>query len=237
MNQLEEINPNLPNPIPYSYLLGKSAKIAKSDKYTEYTNFIMYLAPHTMSGVNICPFASPGCAASCLNTAGRGKFTKTQKARLNRTLHYLSDRVGFLQRLRAEILYHATLHKKVAFRLGGTSDLNFIPFIKDVQKVVPHAIFYDYTKNPAIAMRALETPNYHVTFSRSETNEVDCLKMLSLGINVAVVFRSVLPKTWNGFEVIDGDKTDTRFLDKSGVVVGLTAKGKGKKDKTGFVVD
>ena len=61
--------------------------------------------------------------------------------------------------------------------------------------------------------------------------------MLSIGINVAVVFRSVLPKTWKGFEVIDGDKTDTRFLDKSGVVVGLTAKGKGKKDKTGFVVD
>ena len=237
MNQLEEINPNLPNPIPYSYLLGKSAKIAKSDKYTEYTNFIMYLAPHTMSGVNICPFASPGCAASCLNTAGRGKFTKTQKARLNRTLHYLSDRVGFLQRLRAEILYHATLNKKVVFRLNGTSDLNFNSFIKEMHKIVPHVIYYDYSKNLQQAIKSLEIPNYHVTFSRSETNEVDCLKALSIGVNVAVVFRNKLPATWNGFDVVDGDITDARFLDKSGVVVGLLAKGKGKKDKTGFVVD
>lgn len=230
--QIEEVNP-----IPYSYLLGKSTKMDKSDKYTDYENFIMYLAPHTMSGVNICPFASKGCAAACLNTAGRGKFTMTQKARLNRTLHYLSDRVGFLQRLRAEILYHATLKEKLAIRLGGTSDINFIPFIKETHKTVPHVIFYDYTKNPAIAVRALEVPNYHVTFSRSETNEVDCLKMLSLGINVAVVFRNKFPKTWNGFDVVDGDLTDARFLDGSGVVIGLSAKGKGKKDKTGFVVD
>jgi hypothetical protein len=225
------------NPIPYSYLLGKSTKINKSDKYSDYENFIMYLAPHTMSGVNICPFASKGCAAACLNTAGRGKFTMTQKARLNRTLHYLSDRVGFLKRLRAEILYHATLHEKIAIRTNGTSDLNFIPFIKEIHKTVPHVIFYDYTKNPSIALRSLETPNYHVTFSRSEINDVDCLKMLSAGINVAVVFRNKLPATWKGFEVIDGDESDTRFLDRSGVVVGLTAKGKGKKDTSGFVVD
>ena len=98
-------------------------------------------------------------------------------------------------------------------------------------------IHKDYTKNIHQAIKALEIPNYHVTFSRSETNEVDCLKALSVGINVAVVFRNKLPKTWNGFDVIDGDETDARFLDRSGVVVGLTAKGKGKKDKTGFVVD
>lgn len=225
------------NPIPYSYLLGKSTKIDKSDKYSDYENFIMYLAPHTMSGVNICPFASKGCASACLNTAGRGKFTTTQKARLNRTLHYLSDRVGFLKRLRAEILYHATLNDKVAFRLNGTSDLNFNSFIKEIHKVVPQAVFYDYTKSIHQAIKALEIPNYHVTFSRSETNDVDCLKALSVGINVAVVFRNKLPATWKGFEVIDGDESDTRFLDRSGVVVGLTAKGKAKKDTSGFVVD
>jgi hypothetical protein len=227
----------LDNPIQYSYLLGKSSKIDKSDKYSDYENFIMYLAPHTMSGVNICPFASKGCAAACLNTAGRGKFTMTQKARLNRTLHYLSDRVGFLKRLRAEILYHATLNDKVAFRLNGTSDLNFNSFIKEVHKVVPNVVFYDYTKSIHQAIKALEIPNYHVTFSRSETNDVDCLKALSVGVNVAVVFRNKLPATWNGFEVIDGDVSDTRFLDRSGVVVGLSAKGKAKKDTTGFVVD
>jgi len=221
----------------YSYLLGKSTKIDKSDKYSDYENFIMYLAPHTMSGVNICPFASKGCAAACLNTAGRGRFDNVQQARLQRTLHYLSDRVGFLRQLRAEVLYHATLHDKIAIRLNGTSDLNFNPFIRNVAQVVPHVVWYDYTKSVAQAVKALEIPNYHVTFSRSETNDVDCLKCLSLGINVAVVFRNKLPKTWKGFEVIDGDESDTRFLDRSGVVVGLLAKGKGIKDKSGFVVD
>jgi hypothetical protein len=56
-----------------------------------------------------------------------------------------------------------------------------------------------------------------------------------MGGNVAVVFDE-LPKTYLGYEVINGDDTDLRFLDKKGVVVGLKAKGKGKYDKTGFVV-
>jgi hypothetical protein len=37
--------------------------------------------------------------------------------------------------------------------------------------------------------------------------------------------------------VIDGDRTDLRFLDPSGVIVGLYAKGNAKKDTSGFVVD
>lgn len=220
----------------YNYLLGKSSKIYKSDKYSDYENFIMYLAPYNLSGTNICPNASAGCAAACLNTAGMGKFDNVQKARVNRTLHYVNDRVGFLQRLTAEVLYHATLHRKLALRLNGTSDLNFNPFIKKISKLAPNVVWYDYTKNLKTAINSLSTPNYHVTFSRSETNEADCYKMLSLGINVAVVFDKELPKKWKGFEVIDGDISDTRFLDKSGVVIGLRAKGKAKYDKTGFVV-
>jgi hypothetical protein len=38
-------------------------------------------------------------------------------------------------------------------------------------------------------------------------------------------------------EVIDGDLSDLRFLDPSGgVIVGLKAKGKAKKDLSGFVL-
>jgi hypothetical protein len=51
------------------------------------------------------------------------------------------------------------------------------------------------------------------------------------------VFKNDLPETWKGFKVIDGDKTDERFLDEKGVVVGLKAKGDAKKDQSGFVVD
>ena len=56
-----------------------------------------------------------------------------------------------------------------------------------------------------------------------------------MGVNVAVVFRKELPSTWNNVEVIDGDKTDLRFLDGRGKIVGLTAKGDAKKDQSGFV--
>jgi len=61
--------------------------------------------------------------------------------------------------------------------------------------------------------------------------------ILGQGGNVAIVFRGELPKTWNGFDVIDGDESDLRFLDKKGVVVGLVEKGLAKKDKSGFVVE
>ena len=44
-----------------------------------------------------------------------------------------------------------------------------------------------------------------------------------------------LPKTWRGHEVIDGDISDPRFLDKRGVVVGLHLKKSNKiKDITEF---
>ena len=38
-------------------------------------------------------------------------------------------------------------------------------------------------------------------------------------------------------KVIDGDEHDMRFLDEPNVVVGLKAKGKAKKDSSGFVID
>ena len=37
--------------------------------------------------------------------------------------------------------------------------------------------------------------------------------------------------------VINGDKTDMRFKDPVGVIVGLKAKGKARKDTSGFVID
>ena len=52
---------------------------------------------------------------------------------------------------------------------------------------------------------------------------------------MAVVFNK-LPETYKGKRVIDGDKTDLRFLDSKNVIVGLVPKGKGKKDTTGFIV-
>ena len=83
-------------------------------------------------------------------------------------------------------------------------------------------------------------PNYHLTFSHSGRNLEDCLEALVHGINVAVVFTTrrsdALPETWNGFAVIDGDSHDCRFLDPTGVLVGLRAKGMAKVSQSPFAV-
>ena len=71
--------------------------------------------------------------------------------------------------------------------------------------------------------------------SRSETNENKVLPLVSKS-NVAVVFKDV-PSTYKGLKVINGDIHDLRFLDESNVIIGLTAKGKARKDKSGFVVE
>jgi hypothetical protein len=104
----------------------------------------------------------------------------------------------------------------------------------------PEVQFYDYTKSLS-RMREFTggtlPSNYHLTFSRSESNEVEVDEVLASGGNVAVVFRGKQPETWKGFKVIDGDKSDLRFTDEKNVIVGLTQKGKAKKDESGFVVE
>ena len=76
--------------------------------------------------------------------------------------------------------------------------------------------------------------NYHLTFSAADGNDMDVRLAASSGMNVAAVFRTV-PETYVGRTVVNGDETDLRFLDPKGVVIGLKAKGKAKKDTSNFV--
>jgi hypothetical protein len=122
-------------------------------------------------------------------------------------------------------------------RLNGTSDLPWHN-IGDIMQSFPEIQFYDYTPNANRMIQFLkgELPsNYHLTFSRKENNEALCDLILSMGGNVAMVFDKV-PKKFKGYKVIDGDESDLRFLDEKNVIVGLKAKGKGKKDTSGFVI-
>lgn len=215
-----------------------NAKTAKNDLLT----YIMYLAPFDTAGTNVCPKASLGCRLACLFTAGMGAFSNVMNARIAKTKFYLSDRTEFCKQLIAELSKISSKGTKTAVRLNGTSDLDFVGIIRnrvgfDILSL-PNLHFYDYTKILGKALKYKDMPNYTVTFSRSETNEQECLHALSQGINVAVVFdhRKPLPKTYLGYPVIDGDAADDLMLTHNGVILGLKAKGKAKRDTTGFVV-
>jgi hypothetical protein len=118
--------------------------------------------------------------------------------------------------------------KAVAVQLGGLESLCLMDHYPQLQ-------FVDYTKIARRFQRKLPR-NYHLTLSRSEVNEAECVEALARRVNVAVVFKS-RPKRWNGYRVIDGDQHDLRHLDPRGVVVGLSPKGpKAKRDVSGFVV-
>lgn len=215
---------------------GTDAKTVKGEKFG-WKTFIMYLAPFNLSGRNVCPFASAGCAAACLNTAGRGAMKNVQDARLRKTKWFFEDRAGFLDALRSDIGTAVRMAKaanmKPCFRLNGTSDINWGPLIV---KDFPDLQFYDYSADPARVVEN-ELPNYHLTLSRKEDNQDAVLQTLGRGYNASVVFSSpAFPGTWHGFSVVDGDVSDLRFLDPKGVVVGLKAKGKAGQDTSGFVV-
>lgn len=230
---------------PVKNLLSKGNSNSKTAK-NEMETYILYLAPSTLvDGFNLCPFSSAGCRVSCLYSAGRGRFTNVQNARVNRSKYWAYSREMFYFQLAHEISFihdKAMKHnKKIAIRLNGTSDIDHIDLIKRytgidfLDSFYDDLLFYDYTKNPNHIKKYLNS-KYRITFSRSECNEENALEILSMGGNVAAVFSGQLPATWHGKEVIDGDLTDLRYFDKVNVVVGLKAKGQAKYDKSGFVI-
>jgi hypothetical protein len=100
----------------------------------------------------------------------------------------------------------------------------------------PDIQFYDYTKIKNRLSDKLPS-NYHLTFSKSESNGDEIKDLLTTAFNIAVVFKDKLPKTYLGRDVVDGDISDLRFLEPKGVIVGLATKGNAKTDNTGFVVN
>lgn len=220
-----------------------NAKVLKGSGKGFYS-FILHLAPYSLSGFNVCPYASPACIAACLNTSGRGRYEFTQLSRIRKTLYLMVLPTFFLSHLWRELKAAekkaARLGLKAAIRLNGTSDISWelktVDGLNPFQSF-PNIQFYDYTKgiHRLSLIKAVNLPNYHLTFSKSELNWNDCLKALNLGFNVAVVFDNI-PEEYQGFKVVNGDLDDLRFNDRVGVIVGLKAKGKAKKDNSGFVI-
>lgn len=231
-------------------LLGSgddNPKLRKSNEAgTPFKTWGLALAPAKESGVQTCPAASPGCRAACLYHQGHARFDGGIAAcRVAKTVAWRKHKDWFERRLVHE-LGAVTRRAEArgllaAVRLNMTSDIPWESDFPALFWLFRDTSYYDYTKNFPRMMRFAGgelPPNYTLTFSRSETNEDRCRDVLAAGGNVAVVFRTRnFPETYLGHQVIDGDETDLRFLDPAGVVVGLSAKGTAKLDRSGFVVD
>ena len=229
-------------------LLSEGSTNAKTAK-NETKTFILYLAPFNLNSfrLSVCPKASQGCISSCLFSAGRGAFSNVYQSRIRKTDFYFSDKKGFCEMLFSEL---AQLSKKavkgnfkIAIRLNGTSDLDFFAIVKNqIGKdllSLDNLVYYDYSKLIGKVLKyqdQMKAGKYYLTFSRSENNWSDCLKALNMGVNVAVVFGKDKPTTFEGFKVVDGDSSDIVMMENQGAILGLKAKGKARKDKSGFVV-
>jgi hypothetical protein len=240
---------------PKELLTHTNPKVLKGEKLG-YATAIMHLSPHKASGVmNVCSHASPGCIDACLNTAGHGGMgldadglNKVQAARIRRTRFFKTHKAEFMEMLIKEISNHVARSIKTgripAVRLNGTSDLPWenikVGDAANIMELFPNVQFYDYTKVPVKLRRKVkDVANYSLSFSLSEENDSHAKEAIEAGLNLVVVFATRrnhdLPKTFWGAPVLDGDSTDLRFLDPSGLIIGLRAKGKGIHDKSGFV--
>ena len=220
-------------------LLGveTDSKTKKGSK-NGYLTGILYLAPHKITGFNVCSMAKT-CINDCLFNAGRGQFGGVTEARIIKTLIFLLDIEFFKAILTRDIQRVVNKADKKGMtpviRLNGTSDLIIERVFKDVLNKFNTVQFYDYTKIPN---RRKLPSNYDLTFSYDGVNGVETELFLKRGGRVSVVFKNELPETFMGYPVINGDSSDLRFLDSGGVVVGLVAKGSAKKDSANdsFVV-
>ena len=214
-----------------------------------YLSSVLHFAPADLSGKEVCPKRTKGCTDACLNLAGRGGIFKKgestnviQQARIRKTKMFFENRSTFMSQLLNDIVKTIKYAEKKGlipvFRLNGTSDLSWEKYEilegRNIFQMFPQVQFYDYTK--VLGRKVGDIPNYHLTFSNADGNINDVLAAKQAGLNIAVVFKKELPKTYLGLPVINGDETDLRFLDPKGVIVGLKAKGKAKKDTSGFVV-
>jgi hypothetical protein len=173
-----------------SLLTSNNAKTVKGEK-KNYKTFIMYLSPFTLNskGVNLCPMASEGCANACLFESGfGGMYQNVKNGRMEKTEFYLSNRIGFLDKLVDEITKLEAKYKDseytLAIRLNGTSDISFEKQITSNGKTIfdtfKNIQFYDYTKNYKRFDKKLPD-NYHLTFSLSETNFDKAIELLGRG--------------------------------------------------------
>ena len=160
----------------------------------------------------------------------RDSTNTIQKARIRKTQYFVMDRAGFMADLASDIRKAIKMAERLnltpVFRLNGTSDIAWEKY--GIIEQFPGVQFYDYTK--ILGRKVAHLPNYHLTFSRAESNDTDVANALAQGMNVTAVYDEI-PEG-----MFSADETDLRFLDPAVGMIGLKAKGRAKKDYSGFVI-
>lgn len=240
-----------------SSLLTTSAKTEKDN--IGYFTRILYLQPSNESGVNLCTHAGD-CAKVCLSESGhmametiRTERNGTKTARWKRTHYMLSEKQSFDIDLIAEIEKHQRYCMKrnivPVIRLNGTSDIVWDRIIKRF----PTIQFYDYTKDierynnwQNKKRKNKKRTNYHITFSADEkltphqffsNHETGSCAVVFDPISFKEIVKHRQVEIGNKMvRIINGDKTDNRFLDPKGLgLVALKAKGRARKTGLRFV--
>jgi hypothetical protein len=178
--------------------------------------------------------------------AGTAHANNVQYGRYRRTRRYDVSPVAFLASVVADAYTLAAEAARIgydaAIRLNGTSDLDWETLHPEALAALPAGVrLYDYTKDAARLERVDGRVYYTYSLDAGAARELAARRLLASGRNVAAVFAvkrgRPLPAAWRGFQVIDGDQDDLRYLDPAGVVVGLRAKGRAIGDLSGFVRD
>ena len=201
------------------------------------------------------------------------KLNPVQIARLKRSAFFHTRRSEFWIMLIRDIDRLVRRARKLglipAVRLNGTTDVKWEsqPVVIDGVKIaenimqlysgislitgdpVSDVVFYDYTKWPYHKRPTESLPiNYHLTFSRSESNEDQIAENIAHGRNVTVVVdipsrdhTTPIPTTWREIPTYDADNSDFRPNDPTGRVLILrykSAKASSLADAlaSGFVV-
>jgi len=224
-----------------SYVGGvnHSSKLAKNGKVSGQHTYGLYLAPHKLSGRNVCPNATKECIMGCLNTSGRAGIEEfsglsmIKDCRIKKTRLFFEEQDFFMEWLIEEIKLAKRKAEKqnmgFSVRLNATSDIDWqnIRFKGyNIFEIFPDVAFYDYTKN--VKKFIGKAKNYHLTFSYTGRNWDKCKALLELGHNIAMVFNvkneKDIPAMYKGYQVINGDITDYRIDDAKGILVGLKWK-------------
>jgi hypothetical protein len=222
--------------VPGKILTEQNAKLQKNLRFT----VGVQLAENWQSGVaNVCDWSTPECRTYCVSKAGRGNMEGVQRAKRWRTDLLLNEPDVFVTLWYHELVAHVTKHGSVAHRPDVFSDLHSWQWAPCIYED-PNVIHYGYTKRPVAQWWEDKPANLHLTYSASErTDDQEIETLTSAGVNVTVPFdvgrNHDLPKRYNGITVIDGDKTDERYLDPPGVIVGLRAKGALRRSGSPFL--